>query len=434
MATIPEIGIIERLAPLYYSEAPFIIAYGGRSGGKSKSIAQRLVINALGYKFINTPKGITVTKDTLHSKHRILCTREIQKSLEESVYSDILQTIDSLGVRQCFKATQNKIISYNGSEFLFHGLQNHTVHSIKSYSDVSICWVEEAEYVSAYSWQILKPTIRAAHSQMIISFNPESPKSATYQDYIETESDRFEKIFVNYTDNPFLSEKAREDIKEARNQLPEELFNQIYLGVPLDQSNSLVFKNKFEIKEFDITESKRYWFGADWGFAEDPTVLIRCFEHGSNLYIDDEVYEYNLPLDEIPKAFSRIRGSRSNVVYADSSRPETIEFLNRKYRFNLEPSIKGAGSVMDGIELLKKYDKIIIHPRCVNTSEEFFNYRFDLTRFGDIKPKPVDKYNHAIDALRYAVMGNLKTKKPIYSSEFFNSLIALSRRPYDRGI
>ena len=174
-----------------------------------------------------------------------------------------------------------------------------------------------------------------------------------------------------------------------------------------------------------------YLFGADWGFSNDPNTLLRCFigqhkEYGSNcLFIEYEANDrpYNedmrntsTSIDDLPNLWDKVPLSREYRITADSARPETIAHMNSK-GFNVIGAIKGSGSVEDGIEFIRGFDKVIIHPRCTNTIFEFGNYKFKVdVKSGQITSNIVDKYNHMIDALRYALESSMKNQIIDYST------------------
>jgi phage terminase large subunit len=151
----------------------------------------------------------------------------------------------------------------------------------------------------------------------------------------------------------------------------------------------------------------------DFGFSVDPTACTESFTYEGNLYILNELYAHQLETDDIiPRLKQCVPNALKHKIYGDSARPETISQLSkvRTHRdgymleaLNIEPAIKGKGSVIDGIEYLKNFKKIIIHPRCKNTIFEFNNYKYKQDKItGDIFAELEDKHNHAIDSLRYA--------------------------------
>jgi len=151
--------------------------------------------------------------------------------------------------------------------------------------------------------------------------------------------------------------------------------------------------------------------GADWGYSVDPTCLIRTFIVGKKLYIDYEAYQVGCDIDLIPDLFAQVPDSHLYPMIADSSRPETIAFVRKNGYPRIYGSVKGSGSVIDGIEWLQSYD-IIVHPRCVHTIDELRNYKYKVDKdTGKVTGVPEDKHNHVIDALRYSCEASRKKQQ-----------------------
>jgi phage terminase large subunit len=163
-------------------------------------------------------------------------------------------------------------------------------------------------------------------------------------------------------------------------------------------------KNKYKIAEF---EPKDYWHGAylgcDFGFSQDPTTLIKSWIFKNTLYIEYEAWGVGIEIDHLPQLFEAVPNSKNYVIYADSARPETISYLRRQ-GYNIRPSKKGKGSVLDGVAHLRGYDAIVIHPRCVKTIEEarLWSYKVDKLS-GDVLPVLASGYDHCFDAIRYSL-------------------------------
>jgi len=173
-------------------------------------------------------------------------------------------------------------------------------------------------------------------------------------------------------------------------------------GQCLGISEAQIFRGKFEVREFDTPRNAEFHYGADWGFAADMTTLIRSFVVGNTLYIDQAIGKVGCDLEDTPALFDQVEGSRIYPIYADSARPETISFMNA-HGFRTVPSEKWNGSIEDGIQYLRSFTKIVIHPRCKGVVEEFELYQYKVDRqTNEILREPVDKYNHFIDALRYS--------------------------------
>lgn len=381
--------IIEKMLFLINERKRYKVLYGGRGSGKSWGIARTLILLAM------------------RKKIRVLCTRQFQCSISMSVHKLLRDSISSLGLSSYFKVTRESIICINGSEFYFKGIQNN-IDEIKSIEGIDICWVEEAQNVSKESWEVLSPTIRKEDSEIWVSFNPKLEADETYQRFVVHPSDDCISVLVNYEDNPWFPEVLRKEMEYCRKVNVSD-YEYIWLGKPQVNTDAQVFKGRYEIQDFaDVDLTTRFFHGADWGFAQDPTTLVRAFIKEDCLYIDQECYGVGVELDETPQLFEKITTSRTFPIKADCARPETISFMRRR-GFNIAPAKKWQGSVEDGLAVLKSFRKIIIHPRCRHAVDEFrlYSYKVDKNN-GDILPIIEDKNNHIIDALRYALDGYIK--------------------------
>ena len=369
------LDIPKALLPLL-QPARYKVMYGGRGAGKSFTVASWLVV--LG----------------LQRPLRVLCAREYQVSIKDSVHRLLADRIDALGLSAFYNVTQTSITSTNGTEFTFKGL-HHNAQEIKSFEGADLCWIEEAQAVSAESWDVLIPTIRKQGSEIWLTFNPLSPDDATWQRFVKNPPPGAWVQKVLFSDNPWFPE-VLDDERRHLQEIDPELYQHVWLGEPRTISDAQVFKGRYLIQEFDTPEDARFFHGADWGFAADPTVLIRCFIRGNVLYIDREAYGAGVELDETPQLFDSIETARKWPIYADSARPETISFMKRR-GFHIMPAKKWPGSIEDGIAVLKSFDKIIVHPRCVHTADEFYRYSYKVDKNnGDVLPVIVDAYNHCV--------------------------------------
>lgn len=184
-----EVALPEKFAPLFEPHR-YKVFYGGRGGAKSWAFARALLLRAL-------------TKKT-----RILCTREFQVSIQESVYSLLAGQIEALGLDKFFTLRQTNITGRNGSEFIFAGLRSN-VRQIKSIEGIDIAWVEEAEKVSDESWQVLIPSIRKTGSEIWICFNPGLPTDSTWQRFVENTPPEAVVVKTGWQDNPWLPDTLR---------------------------------------------------------------------------------------------------------------------------------------------------------------------------------------------------------------------------------
>jgi len=283
---------------------------------------------------------------------------------------------------------------------MFHGLQDHTAETIKSFEGIDVAWIEEAQTISHRSLEILRPTIRKPGSQIWVSWNPKHPSDAI--EFLRNDEFPNSKIVeVNFGDNPWFTGRLREEMEYDRKRNPDR-FNHIWMGQFEKHSDAQVFHN-WSVETFEAPMGTRFHFGADWGFSEDPTTLVRCYADGKKLYIDYEAYEKGCEIDNIPLLFSKIPDSTLYPIIADSARPDLISYMRKNGYQNIYPSVKGNNSLQAGIDWLLTY-KIIVHPRCPHLVEELENYSHKLDKNDDriVTSEIEDKHNNVIDALRYA--------------------------------
>ncbi len=369
------------------------VFYGGRGSAKSWAFARTLIVKSL------------------EKKLRILCARELQVSISDSVHRLLSDQINSMGLSKYFGIQQKSIVSAKGSEFIFKGLR-HNPYEIKSLEGVDICWVEEGQSVSKQSWDILIPTIRKEGSEIWVSFNPDLETDETYSRFVLHRAENVLLRRVNFDQNPWFPEVLRQEMEHCK-RTDCEAYKNIWLGECRKYSDAQIFKDKYEVADFETPQNCKFLFGADWGFAKDPNTLIRCFIQGNVLYIDKELYATGVELDQLPAFYRAMPNIERNKIMADCSRPETIHFMKKK-GFWIEGAKKWGGSVEDGIAIMKSFDKIVIHPSCRHTADEFRFYSYKVDRLSnEILPVIEDRFNHCIDAVRYALDNHIRNKSPM---------------------
>jgi phage terminase large subunit len=364
--------------------ARFKVFYGGRGSGKSWHFARELLIQGM------------------RRPVRVLCARELQVSIKDSVHRLLADQIDQMGLAGFYQIRNAEIEGLNGSLFIFEGLR-HNITKIKSMEGIDVCWVEEAERVSEDSWKVLIPTIRKAGSEIWVSFNPEQETDPTYQRFIKNPPPDSIIKKVGYQDNPWFPKELQIQMDYDRRVDPDSAAH-IWDGECKKISDAQVLKGKWIIEAFTPKpEWNGPYFGSDWGFSQDPTTLIKSYIADRTLYISEEAYGVGVEITETPALFDMVTESRKHTIRADSARPETISYMKRM-GFNIVAAKKGPGSVEDGIQHLRGYEKIVIHPRCKYTSQEARLYSYKVDKLtGDILPILVDANNHLIDALRYSL-------------------------------
>jgi phage terminase large subunit len=342
-----------------------------------------------------------VVKATAAKGLRAACVREVQKSLKNSVKLLVEDKIKALGVSHLFEIQEAEIKTPGGGVIMFQGMQNHTADSIKSLEGFDVAWVEEAQSLSQRSLDLLRPTMRKPGAELWFSWNPGKPTDPVDVLLRGNNPPRNAVVIeVNYNNNPYLPADLAEEQEDDLRRDPDK-WAHVWGGSYSLNSEARVFRN-WKVAEFDTPTDAVHRFGADWGFAVDPTVLIRCHIDGRTLYVDREAWEVGCEIDKTPALFDRIDGSRKFLIRADSARPETVSYMKRQ-GFRITPAIKGIGSVEDGIEFLRSFD-IVVHPRCSNVINELTLYAYKTDQqTEEILPMLEDKNNHTIDALRYAL-------------------------------
>jgi phage terminase large subunit len=395
--------IPSKFRPLLYPRR-YKILWGGRGSAKSWSVARALVGIAHRYK------------------HRIGCFRELQASIAESVHQLLKDQIYLLGLQDYFRITESSIVSLaTGSEFLFKGLR-HNAAEIKSMEGITIAWIEEGQLVTKDSWEILIPTIRKVvdttrgpiDSEIWVTFNPVNEDDDTYRRFVSNPSPDAWVCNCSYRDNPFFTatlEKERQWLQRS----DIDAYNHIYEGQFLKISQAIVFAGKYTVDTFDDPpRTTRLNYGADFGFSQDPTTLIRNWITGEppneELWMSHEAYGVGVEIDETPELFDSVPGARENKIWADGSRPETISYIRRQ-GFNIEAADKWPGCEEDGIQHIKAFREVHLHQRMKHTLQEARLYSYKRDRVtGEILPILIDKNNHCWDATRYSLNGVIQNR------------------------
>lgn len=280
------------------------VLYGGRSSSKSWDAAGFAVFLADNYKL------------------RILCVRQFQNKIAESVYTLLKIQIERFGLSDRFDIQRDRIINrFTGSEFIFYGLWR-SIDEIKSLEGIDILWIEEAHNLTEEQWKILEPTIRKAYSQVWVIFNPRFATDFVFKRFVVNPPARTVCRKINYDENPFLSEKIRRVIETLRSE-DEEEYRHVYLGEPKDGDDSVIIKRRWIMAAIDANltlqrtprGSKRLGFDiADSG--DDKCALI-----GAYGFHADFADEWKAAEDELLKSCSRAHDEaarRDSVVTYDS--------------------------------------------------------------------------------------------------------------------
>jgi len=370
-------------------EVQYRNAHGGRGSGKSFNFAKMAAV--WGYS----------------EPLRILATREYQGSIKESFYAELKSAIMSeTWLSSAYTIGADFIKGNNGTEFIFMGLRR-SINSIRSLAQIDLTIVEEAEDVPDNSWLMLEATVfRRPKSELWSVWNPRikgSPVDLRMRVHPPKNAITAE---VNYTDNPFFPAgletlRAREEIR-----LDPDMYSHIWEGNYLTNSQAQVFHGRWRISEFEPgLDWDGPYQGGDFGFSQDPLAAVRVWIHNETLFVEYEAGAIGLELDDAPTFLDfHIPQWSAYVSRWDNARPESISLFTRTGMPHAEAADKWPGSVEDGIQFMRAFKQIVIHPRCPNTIREMKTYSYKVDRYtSDILPVLVDANNHYIDGIRYAL-------------------------------
>ncbi len=370
----------------------YFIVTGGRGSGKSFSINTLLCL-------LMAQKG-----------HVILFTRYTLRAASISIIPEFVEKIELLGMESQFKITKDEIIHLSsGSKILFRGIKTSSgnqVASLKSLQGVTTWVLDEAEeLVDEKTFDTIDLSVRQKGSinRVIMIMNPTTKEHFIYQRFFEakgvqegTNGNHGDTTYIHttYKDNiKHLSDSYLAQIDDIRKRRPKKYRHQI-LGGWLDRAEGVIFDN-WKVGEFKHVGKSV--FGQDFGFSVDPTTLIETNVDSSNktIYLKLHYYKPNLTTTQIEELNRRL--AKDNLIIADSAEPRLINELMQK-GLNILPAVKGQGSVTHGISIMQDYD-LVIDPESTELIKELNNYCWLEKK----SSTPIDDYNHAIDAIRYAV-------------------------------
>ena len=377
---------------LYDYSKRYNVYYGGRASGKTKFIMQKLLI-----------KG-------LRERRTILLMRKQTTQLRDSVWKEMLQTISDFHLLDYFSINKTEFritCNINGTEFKCLGLDEP--EKIKGFADISDVFMDEVTGFNKEDVELIDGTLRSPKFklplQMYFAFNPISKANFVYTYFGFDTGIVPSNTFIlksTYLDNPFLGANVAERY-EALKQRDYQRWQIEALGdfVSLDR---LVFQN-VKVEEFNHADIKGQLIcGLDYGFVNDISAFVASLldEENKKLYVFKiwgDTNKTNQELANIIKAM----GFGKSVIIADCAEQKSIEEMRREGIIKIKPSVKGADSIIHGIQKLQQYE-IIVHPDCEGIITEFQNYAWQKDKqSGEYINKPIDAFNHNIDALRYSL-------------------------------
>ena len=378
--------------PIVDSDSRYFIVSGGRGSGKSFSINALLVML------------------TYEQGHTILFTRYTLTSAYISIIPEFIDKLEQFGSIADFHITKDEILNKKtGSKIIFRGIKTSSgdqTANLKSLQGITTWVVDEAEeLVDEQKFDTIDLSVRqqGKPNRIILILNPTTKEHFIYRRFFEdrgvqegsnTTKENTTYIHTTYQDNiDNLSKSYIDQIEQMKIRRPEK-YKQQMLGSWLNKAEGVIFNN-WSVGEFKHIGTS-VW-GQDYGFAADPSTLVEVNIDSTNkrIYLKECFYLQRLTTSQIAQL--NLKHAREGLIIGDSAEPRLLSEIKAK-GCNVRPSIKGQGSITYGISLLQDYD-IIVSPDSTNLIKELNNYRW-LERKSNT---PIDKYNHLIDAVRYAV-------------------------------
>jgi phage terminase large subunit len=257
-----------------------------------------------------------------------------------------------------------------------------------------LLFANEANELNFEDWQQL---LFRTNEKVIIDFNPSEEFHWIYDHVLPRKDVEF--FQTTYKDNPFLGAEIKAEIERLK-EIDENYWRVYGLG-ERGQAKSLVYTFT-TIKEIP-KEAKLVSYGLDFGYSSDPTSLVRTYILGDDMYVDELLYRTGMTNQDIANEMKVLGLDRSNEVFADSAEPKSIEEIYRM-GWNVKPTIKG--SINIGIDIIRRY-KLHATESSFNLIKELRNYKYIEDKNGQMTNKPVDNFNHALDALRYSVVNKI---------------------------
>ena len=344
-----------------------------------------------------------------------LVVRKVERTLRDSCYAQLKWAIHRLKVDNFFKCSTSPLeITYKptGQKILFRGLDDPLKVTSITVEVGSLCrlWIEEAyEITSEDAFDRLDESIRGQlpkgiYHQVVLTFNPWSDRHWLKKRFFDEPSKNVLAMTTNYMCNEFLSEADLVLFEEMKKN--PRRYRTAGLG-EWGIVEGLVYENweerAFDVHEISIRPSVRSAFGMDFGYVNDPSTLFCGLVDtvAREIYVFDEMYEKGMSNEDILSKVSEMGYSKERIK-ADSAEPKSIAYLRKAGLTRIRAAKKGPDSIRAGISIIQDY-KIIIHPRCVNFITEISNYTWDKDKFDNAINKPIDDFNHLMDAMRYAM-------------------------------
>jgi phage terminase large subunit len=454
-----DLRIPAKFAVLFPSEAggsyrknafSFYVCHSGRAGLKTWQIARALLLQGL------------------YHVERVFCGRETLVSIKQSVLHELEEQINLLGLQHFYTVEKTTITGANGTEFLFGGLRVDP-ESLKSMGHITKTWIEEASGVSQRSLDVLLPTVlRTPGSEVWFSYNPEDDEDPVHKRFVAYKYDSTLQpdpdacvIESSWQDALAFGVLTPQMVAEKDKAYATDFDNaeHVWGGRTRRRNVAAIMADKCIVQEFTPgSDWLGPFYGADWGFSNDPALMRKHWVNNGCLFIEEEAYGIGIDIPELPTLFTQVTGwwryefdqqQRKFLstkiplphvkILSDCSRPETISQMV-KMGVPCVAAKKWPGCIEDGIAVLRGFTNIIIHPRCKQAIHEAKHYRYKMDKNGKVLPIIVDADNHGWDATRYAMEDMIVTGEQdvvtVYDSvresniEIAPELDAIDEQPY----
>ena len=392
-------------AEFWNTKKRYVVCKGSRASKKSKTAALWHIVKIMKHPGANA-----------------LVIRKTERTLRDSCFADLKWAIHRLGYDSKWKAKTNplELVYETGQKILFRGLDDPLKLTSISVETGAICflWIEEAyELNNQDDFDYIDECIRGRlpkglWKRVTITFNPWNDRHWLKKRFFDAEDKTdIHVMTTNYLCNEWLDEADLQLFENMKKNNPRR-YKVAGLG-EWGAVDGLVYDN-FEERFFDLEDIKQISdiksaFGLDFGYTNDPTALFcgMISKERKEIYVFDEIYQKGMSNEQIYERIEKL-GYRKERIIADAAEPKSIDRLRTLGLVRVRAARKGKDSVLAGIDFLQDF-KIIVHPRCTNFLTEISNYSWDKDKFGQQINKPVDDFNHLMDAMRYALEEHMRT-------------------------
>jgi phage terminase large subunit len=360
---------------------------GGTRSGKTYAICQYLI-----YRMTSSSKPLTIS-----------IVRKTLPSLKGSVQRDLFEILDNLGI--LFIGQHNK--SENTYTFGNHVIEFLSVDEPQKIRGRkrNICYCNE---VNELDFEDFRQLLMRTTDEMICDFNPSDPVHWIYDEVIMR--DDCDTWITTYQDNKFLAKELVQEIERLRARDPD--YWRIYgEGKRAVFSHRQIFQNWTFIDHSEFPPFDDVFYGLDFGYSQDPTAIVEIAKVNDKLYIHEICFQKGMTNRDIAD-FLKERGLNEQIIYCDAAEPKSIEEL-RQMDIWAKPAIKGEGSIKAGISLIKEHD-VFVSNESKNLIKEYNSYFWEQLKDETIINKPIDKWNHLMDAIRYGVYSKYKNRTDFF--------------------